>query len=144
MNDNLRDQLIEKLTDFELKRKLLEQSNITLEEALHKARAWEAAGRQATSMTVNPQLVDGDSVNAVKTRQEKGNGKSRKCYNCEREGHLAMHRNCPAKGKKCAKCGRHGHFALCCQGKSENFGAGGKRVSNGEFPIDARITMLTL
>ena len=88
LNDNLRDQLIEKLTDFELKRKLLEQRNITLEEALDKARAWEAAGRQATSMTVNPQLVEGDSVNAVKTRQEKGNGKSRKCYNCGREGHL--------------------------------------------------------
>ena len=36
LNDNLRDQLIEKLTDFELKRKLLEQRNITLEEALDK------------------------------------------------------------------------------------------------------------
>ena len=44
LNDNLRDQLIEKLTDFELKRKLLEQRNITLEEALDKARAWEALG----------------------------------------------------------------------------------------------------
>jgi len=41
---SLNDQLIEKLTDFELKRKLLEQRNITLEEALDKARAWEAAG----------------------------------------------------------------------------------------------------
>ena len=40
LNDNLRDQLIEELTDFELKRKLLEQRNITLEEALDKARAW--------------------------------------------------------------------------------------------------------
>ena len=40
LNNNLRDQLIEKLTDFELKRKLLEQRNITLEEALDEARAW--------------------------------------------------------------------------------------------------------
>ena len=39
LNDNLRDQLIEKLTDFELKRKLLELRNITLEEVLDKARA---------------------------------------------------------------------------------------------------------
>ena len=69
LNDNLRDQLIEKLTDFELKRKLLEQRNITLEEALDKARAWEAAGRQATNMTMNPVVVD--SVNAVKTKEEK-------------------------------------------------------------------------
>ena len=39
LNYNLRDQLIEKLTDLELKRKLLEQRNITLEEALDKACA---------------------------------------------------------------------------------------------------------
>ena len=39
LNDNLRDQLFEKLTDFELKRKLLEQRNITLEEALDNVRA---------------------------------------------------------------------------------------------------------
>ena len=30
-----------------------EQRNITLEEALDKARAWEAAGGQATNMTAN-------------------------------------------------------------------------------------------
>ncbi|KAL9985472.1 hypothetical protein ACROYT_G007886 [Oculina patagonica] len=107
LNDNLRDQLIEKLTDFELKRKLLEQRNITLEEALDKARAWETAGRQATNMTVSPPTpqVEEDSVNSVKTRQGKGDEKNKKCYNCGREGHLARDWNCPAKGKKCAKCG---------------------------------------
>jgi len=79
LNDNLRDQLIRKLTDFKLKRKLLEQRNITLEEALDKAHAQEAAGRQATSMSVNPSppQVEGDSVNAVKTRQGKEDERSR-------------------------------------------------------------------
>ena len=126
LNDNLRDQLIERLTDFELKRKLLEQRNITLEEALDKARAWEAAGRQATNMTVNPAVMEGDSVNAVKTGRRKGDDKPRKRYNCGREGHLAIDRSCPAKGKKCAKCVRYGHFALCCQGKSDRYATGGK------------------
>ena len=46
LNNNLRDQLIEKLTDFEPKRKLLGQRNSTLEEALDKACPWEVAGRQ--------------------------------------------------------------------------------------------------
>jgi len=118
LNDNLRDELIWKLRDFELKRKLLEQRNITLEEALDKAYAWEAAGLQATSLSVNPspQQVEGNSVNAVKMRQGKEDERSRKCYNCGREGHLVGNRNYPAKGKKCGKCGRYGHFALCCQG----------------------------
>ena len=112
--------------NFELKMKLLEQRNITLEEALDKARAWEVAGRQVTNMTVNPAVMEGDSVNAVKMGQRKGDDKPRKCYNCGRKGHLAIDRSCPAKGKKCAKCGRYGHFALCCQGKSDNYATGGK------------------
>ena len=126
LNDNLRDQLIEKLTDFELKRKLLEQRNITLEEALDRARAWEVAGRRPTNMTVHPAVMKGDSVNAVKTGQRKGDDKPRECYNCGREGHLAIDRSCPAKGKKRAKCGRYSHFALSCQGKSDNYATGGK------------------
>ena len=79
LNDNLRDQLIEKLTDFELKRKLLEQRNITLGEALDKARAWEAAdfvGDQEASdseencafafaVTENP----GETCNAIRLKE---------------------------------------------------------------------------
>ena len=120
LNDNLRDQLIEKLTDFELKRKLLEQRNITLEEALDKARAWEAAGRQASNMTTSPPLADGNSMNVVRERQRMTNDERRKFYNCGREGHLAKDRNCPARGKKCAKCGRYGHFAVCCRGERDS------------------------
>ena len=103
---------------------MLEQRNITLEEALDKARAWEAAGRQATNVTMNPVVMD--SVNAVKTKEEKRDDKPRKCYNGGREGHLAIDRSCQAKGKKCAKCGRYCHFALCCQGKSDNYANRGK------------------
>ena len=76
LNDNLMDQLTKKLTNFELKRKLLEQRNITLEEALDKVRAWEAAGREATNITTRPLQVEGDNVNAVKMKQGKEGEKS--------------------------------------------------------------------
>ena len=76
-------------------------------------------------MAVNPVVMEGDSVNAVKTRQGKEADKPRKCYNCGRDGHLTLDRSCPAKGKKCAKCG-YGHFALCYQGKSDNYATEGK------------------
>ena len=120
LNDNSRNQLIEKLTDFDLKRKLLEQRNITLEEALDKARAWEAGGRQASNMTTSTSLADGNSVNVAKERQQTTNDKRKKCYNCGREGHLVRNRNRPAKGKKCAKCGRYRHFHLCCRGERDS------------------------
>ncbi|PFX18927.1 Transposon Ty3-G Gag-Pol polyprotein [Stylophora pistillata] len=121
LNDNLRDQLIEKLTDFQLKRKLLEHRNIALEEALYKARAWEAAGRLATNITVNLVVIEGDSVNAIRMRQGKRDDKPRKCYNCGREGHLAIDRSCPAKGKKCTKCGRYKRLSFGVKSAPEKY-----------------------
>ena len=41
------DQLIQKLSDVELKKKLLEVNNITLEAAMDKVRKWEASREQA-------------------------------------------------------------------------------------------------
>ena len=41
LEENLRDQLIEKLPDVELKKQLLEVNNITLEAAMDKVRKWE-------------------------------------------------------------------------------------------------------
>ena len=123
MNDHLREELIEKLTNFELRRKLLEHRNITRKEALNKARVWEAAGRQATNMSTSLRQVEGDDVNAVRGRQDRQGEKGRKCYNCGREGHLARDSNCPAKGRKCSKCARYGHFALCCRREGDGYKA---------------------
>ena len=53
----------------------------------------QAAGRQATNMTVNPAVMEGDSVNVIKIGQRKGDDKPRKCYNCGRERHLAIDRS---------------------------------------------------
>lgn len=43
LEEILWDQLIEKLPDVELKKKLLEVNNITLEAAMDKVRKWEAS-----------------------------------------------------------------------------------------------------
>ena len=43
----MRDQLSEKFSDVELKKKLLEVNNITLEAAMDKVRKWEASREQA-------------------------------------------------------------------------------------------------
>ena len=43
LEDQLRDQLVEKINPPALRRKLLEQSSIKLQDALKLSRAWEAA-----------------------------------------------------------------------------------------------------
>ena len=74
------------VNDFELKRKLLEQRNITLEEALDKARAWEAAGRQASNMTTSPPLANGNSSNVVNEHQRMRNDEKKSVTIVEERG----------------------------------------------------------
>ena len=51
-DDFIRDQLIDKVPNTGLKKKLLEERNITLKRALEVARKWEAAGEQASRMSL--------------------------------------------------------------------------------------------
>ena len=72
LDDNLRDQLIEKLPDIELKKKLLETRNITLAQVLEKTRASEAAGQQVKHM------AGVSDVNAVGRKEDKTSDQSAK------------------------------------------------------------------
>ena len=109
-DDNLRDQLIEKLHDIELKKKLLETRNIALAQVLDKTRASEAAGQQVKHMAG----VSG--VNAVGRKEDKTNDQSAKtCFSCGKAGHFSRDPCCPAKGRKCSSCSMYGHFAVCCR-----------------------------
>ena len=104
--NNLRDQLIEKLSDIKWKKKLLEVRNISLEDAMDKIRLWEQARDQVTEMSRT-----NESTNAVGAKKAYG----KTCFSCGKEGHFSRDRNCPAKGRKCSKCGKYGHFARCCK-----------------------------
>lgn len=86
LDDNLRDQLIEQIQNLDLKKNLLETRNITLEQALTKARAGKTANLQASQMSEKnlSQQKEGANVNLVKPK----NTEKVTCYNCGREGHM--------------------------------------------------------
>ena len=81
LDDNLRDQLIEKLSDIEWKKKLLEVRNISLEDAMDKIRLWEQARDQVTEMTRTD-----ESTNAVGAKKAYG----KTCCSCGKEGHFSL------------------------------------------------------
>ena len=131
LEENLRDQLIEKLPDVELKKKLLEVNNITLEAAMDKVRKWEASREQASQM-VTPSQEPGAGTNAVEESPGRGTKGKSVCFNCGKEGHFAQSKNCPARGRKCSKCGKYGHYASCCKGgKNLKFGRQGTTQQQG-------------
>ena len=67
-DDNIRDQLINRLPNVELKRNMLQERNVTLTKALELARAWEAAGEQACAMSTDSRTATGaPSINVVKS-----------------------------------------------------------------------------
>ncbi|PFX13293.1 Uncharacterized protein K02A2.6 [Stylophora pistillata] len=115
LEENLRDELIEKLPYVELKKKLLEVVNITLEAAVDKVQKWEASREQASQM-VMPSQEPGAGTHAVKERPGRGDKGKSSCFNCGKEGHFSESKNCPHRGRKCSKCRKYGHYASCCKG----------------------------
>ena len=82
---------------MELKKKLLETRNITLDAVLEKARAFKAAKQQMQCM------MAGTSVNAIGKREEKAGDQSGKtCFSCGKKGYFTQDSCCPAKGRKFA------------------------------------------
>ena len=117
VDENIRDQIIEKCYSQRLRRKLLERNNVTLPQVREIAQAIEASELSCSDGTkehvnkVSPRKFDRQSN---KFQKQEG-GRQLRCYACGREGHIRTDAKCPAKGKKCRKCKKEGHFEVCCK-----------------------------
>ena len=123
VDEAIRDQLIERCRDPELRRKFLEKSQDgTLTVLQDVARVHESVKLQMQSLETS---CKDDQVNAMrpvdpkhkkdkKKRKKKTEKKDvkpwehQKCYRCSETGHFA--RSCPALNKTCNKCGLTGHL----------------------------------
>ncbi|XP_064637856.1 uncharacterized protein LOC135494035 [Lineus longissimus] len=138
---DIRDQIIEKCRSIKLKRKLLEQKDLTLTRALEIARVQESVNQQMAALAIKSESTP--SANWVgearkgqgheepkfeKNKKRTDNRKSKTssgaktgaCYRCGREGYYGRDPTCPAKGKTCSKCSGRDHFAVVCKSKKNN------------------------
>ena len=126
----------------------MEERNITLKRALEVARTWEAAGEQASRMSLaSPSInaIRSSSRRADHTREQRTAKDDRECFNCGRRGHISKDLTCPARGKKCSKCQKLGHFVVKCRSTGGKFSAsvrpkrraGGRAYHIGESEVAA-------
>jgi hypothetical protein len=106
VDENIRDQIIEKCYSQRLRRKLLQRNNVTLPLVRENAQAIEASEHRVDSMEQK------EHVNKVSPRkfdrqwnmiQKHEADRQLRCYARGRAGHIRTDANCPAKGKKCKK-----------------------------------------
>ena len=136
--DNMvRDKIVFSTTDQELKEKLLEIDDLTLDKAREKCVAAETTRKEARLMSTD--IKDERHLHGVKkkhrsmnTRQSTDTKKSYKktadteskskriCDNC---GLTHPPKKCPAFGKECLNCHKKNHYAKMCRSRSKRSSA---------------------
>ena len=130
-DEMIRDQIIEKCRDPELRRKFLEKTGtVTLTDLLSISRVQESVESQLKAMDINKSQDSSQNVNMVRKRnfrkkkpsvKQDSHSRIKRCYRCNEIGHFAKDPTCKAKNNKCTKCGYIGHFPLCCKTKAKRF-----------------------
>ena len=131
VNIEIRDQFIFTCRSTTLKKKLLQQENLTLEKLLEIGRNKELSQKQATeiSNTKSSDTTEEEYVNKFnqprshsnKQRQTRQsfdrNPEYKTCFKCGGEFTTDHQRSCIAKGKSCYNCGKLNHLSKVCRTK---------------------------
>ena len=133
----VRDAFIRGLHSAKIRERLLENANLTLDDAHTQARSIELAhkhnesfnmGTSSTTCSIDTKEDGGGELGAINKPPPKRNDKSHhnknqskdnfnntssKCWFCAGDRHPRD--KCPARGGKCHNCGKPGHWAVCCR-----------------------------
>ena len=121
---SIRDQIIEGIIDGDTVEELLREKALSLDTAVSKCRAQEAAKKQRAEIAND---TDGELVQAI--RQQPGRALSRPhrvCVGCGSAPHPGGRQNCPAFNRVCHNCKVIGHLARVCN-KSRKSGSANSR-----------------
>ena len=135
LEDNLlRDKIVFGTNKEATRRKLLANSNLTLEKAVNMCRADESADIQATEIgkqnasesEVHKVRVDVNNKQNKQSAQQRNNRpvtqnprEIKSCKFCGRS-HIWKKEECPAYGKRCSRCNQFNHFAVKCPNDEMN------------------------
>ena len=124
----IRDRIVCGVRENAVRRKLLQESALTLSKCVDICRAAEATSAQLKEMAScqnshEVDLVRKGHAKKVHARKEKGKVPKNllidECRFCGRQ-HERKRGKCPAYGQICSSCGKPNHFAVKCGSKSSN------------------------
>ena len=115
---NIRDQIIEGISDSDTVEHLLQEQNLTLDRAIAICRAQEAAKNQCK------EILDHTPASILAIRQPQRRQKPptepvavQTCPGCGARGHPGGRTQCPAYNQQCRHCLKVGHYARVCRAK---------------------------
>ena len=116
----IRDRMVIGIRDESTRKKLLQQSKLTLKVCVDICRANEQTEQRIKAMKQEEVSV----VRKQNKRVNKSNSTGKvvrfgECKFCGRE-HKQIKEECPAWGKRCLKCGGENHFKAKCRAKQQN------------------------
>ncbi|XP_011253872.1 uncharacterized protein LOC105249824 [Camponotus floridanus] len=117
VDEECRDQIIERCQMPEIRRRALEKRDVTLGQIVEIAQALEATSVRLKSMD-KTETVAKISQKGNKKPPQKNNEKDINYYRCEYKGHQQWEEKCPAKGKRCDNCNAIGHFVKMSRTKT--------------------------
>lgn len=125
IDDHLIDQITEKCTSIELRKKILTIGDaITLEKILTEANTLEAVTDQLGNYgSKRPETQEINAIYNKKEKYDKNQNKEKnpikrntnKCSRCGSYKHQADEDNCPARQLKCFRCDKVGHVRQMCR-----------------------------
>lgn len=109
----IRDRLVTGIRNADTRKKLLEQRNLTLNQAIDILKSAEASASQTREIDSKS-----ESINRLRSGSPSDNETvSPKCKYCGGK-HKFLKSLCPAYNQTCGKCGLKNHFAKMCRSKN--------------------------
>ena len=119
----IRDRIVVGIRDADIRKRLLQRTDLKLEDCLKLVRAHEATSQQLQSMQAADVSYAGAGQSKFRHKNKpkfdkKGAASSdKKCPYCGRASHPRS--KCPARDVDCNKCGKKGHFGIVCRSKEK-------------------------